>query len=333
MKRVFKVVGNIGLVFLSVMLMIGFLEWMLRVTNIQRVVPLNPPIYQTSSNDILSYEHIPSIREKAYGSTVTTNDQGFRSSPLATDKPVLAVIGDSVAFGLGVNDDETIPYTMQELLPEYHVVNAGINGYNIWQEAEQYRTTIAPMKPAMTVLMFNFNDMDETFRLDSEGYFVPRSYTGSLRYTERLDALLHQPGTLPIPFKSFLQRNSALFNLLVRATRSIRSHPDAHSIFEETITNAQLQQYADELAKLSQMLGDQPRLYIIWPEADLHVEARAFITQVAEQQGFTVLDFYEIYGNTYPSLGWDGHPNAATNRKSAQLIVDAMRAWNLIPSK
>lgn len=321
---------NIGLLLATLALLILLSEWLLRALNIQRVPPLNPPIYRKSENEILSYELLPSVREKAYGETVTMNDIGLRSPPLDTsDLPLLAVLGDSTVFGFGVADDETIPSYLQELLPRHRVLNAGVCGYNIEQETEQYRTLIAPLAPAVVVLIFNHNDVDDAMRLDGEGYFVPRSFTGTLSYAERLDALLHRPGTLPIPFKTFLQTKSALFNLLVRASKNIRARPTG-SLSEEPTTAGRLERYHASLARLTAMLGDRPRLFVIWPEAPLHLQSRAILTRMAEEQGWRVLDLYEIYGNSYPSLGWDGHPNAATNRHTAGIITDALKSWNMI---
>jgi len=43
--------------------------------------------------------------------------------------PLLISAGCSFTFGLGLNDQETWPWLLQERLPAYHVVNTGTNGY------------------------------------------------------------------------------------------------------------------------------------------------------------------------------------------------------------
>lgn len=42
----------------------------------------------------------------------------------------LVILGDSVTFGWGVNDDQTFANIIAQAHPDWHVINAGVTGYN-----------------------------------------------------------------------------------------------------------------------------------------------------------------------------------------------------------
>jgi hypothetical protein len=52
----------------------------------------------------------------------------------ATDCTI-ALVGDSVTFGLGVSDDATWANLVARELPDVHVINAGVPAYNVWNVA------------------------------------------------------------------------------------------------------------------------------------------------------------------------------------------------------
>ncbi len=57
---------------------------------------------------------------------------GTRAVPdtnLSADQ-TLVFLGDSVTFGYGVNDDQTWVNLIAQALPDVHVINAGVSGYN-----------------------------------------------------------------------------------------------------------------------------------------------------------------------------------------------------------
>ena len=76
-------------------------------------------------------------------STVTMLDDGTRLVPdtnVNADK-TLVVVGDSVAFGYGVSDDQTFSNDIARELPNIHVINAAIttfNSSNVLRQVEQY---------------------------------------------------------------------------------------------------------------------------------------------------------------------------------------------------
>src|SRR3990167_8578925 len=99
---------NLSLLFATILFFFGGIEVTLRVTGMVSVKPNPPKIYQNSTNPEISYELKPNISERAYRSIVTTNSLGFRSPEIDPNKPLLAFLGDSITFGYGLNDDETI---------------------------------------------------------------------------------------------------------------------------------------------------------------------------------------------------------------------------------
>ena len=66
----------------------------------------------------------------------TIGNNKFRVTPqmnnLAKDKS-LNFYGGSFAFGFGLNDDETMPYLLQNYLKNWKINNYGINGYGVHQ--------------------------------------------------------------------------------------------------------------------------------------------------------------------------------------------------------
>ncbi|MBI1858223.1 MAG: SGNH/GDSL hydrolase family protein [Candidatus Melainabacteria bacterium] len=66
---------------------------------------------------------------------LTTNSQGFRSNEIDENKKQIIVLGDSVAWGIGVGDKETFPYYLEKMVSNlgYQVSNLAVSGYDIGQ--------------------------------------------------------------------------------------------------------------------------------------------------------------------------------------------------------
>jgi len=78
---------------------------------------------------------------KDYIATYGTNTSGLRSSeeykkPKPRDVKRVFMLGDSLVFGIGVNNDQTVSYRLQSLLnahgeiTNYEVLNLGVQGYS-----------------------------------------------------------------------------------------------------------------------------------------------------------------------------------------------------------
>lgn len=90
---------------------------------------------------------------------ITINSSGFRGAELLQGKKNVLVIGDSYTFGVYVNDTETYPVRLGELIGRkydgYQVINAGFaSGFDTDQQYVWYRTLGKNFKPSVVVLGF-----------------------------------------------------------------------------------------------------------------------------------------------------------------------------------
>ena len=99
---------------------------------------------------------------------LSTNADGLRNPPLAPDgaRVRILVLGDSITFGLGVNNDETWPAQLERVLNRtagpatYEVLNAGISGYSAFQGLRYLDKYGLRFHPSAVVACFGQNDFD-----------------------------------------------------------------------------------------------------------------------------------------------------------------------------
>ncbi len=110
---------------------------------------------------------------------VTTNSLGFRGNEIASPKPAgryrVVVLGDSVAFGWGVNDGDTFCAQAEQLLRRHEkyrnaeVVNLAVPGYAVRQEVALLKRALAQLQPDLVLIGFYSNDLPDTFEDKNAG--------------------------------------------------------------------------------------------------------------------------------------------------------------------
>jgi lysophospholipase L1-like esterase len=121
-------------------------------------------VVRGSSTPLRRYELIPGASGHAWLTDVSINSLGLRG-PEVSREPVpgrrrLAILGDSVGFGLRVRDDETIGAQLQERLGEgVEVLNFSVTGYDNLQQLAQWREQVLPTKPEAALLLYCLNDV------------------------------------------------------------------------------------------------------------------------------------------------------------------------------
>ena len=305
------------------------------MTGLVTVGPHPPLIFQSSDNPDISYELIPGIERGAYRSTVKTNALGFRSPEIDPTRPLAAVIGDSITFGYGVENEETLAARLEARMPAMQFLNTGVPGYQLSQERATYKEKIAELDPQVIILVFFPNDMDEkTGWLDEDG--VLRAEGDDPKDRPALRCNPPEEGILSmIPGKCFLDRRSAIYvalkkftsmragnETLEREREESKENPDRDSITEEQIVayGAMLHAFAAEID------DGIEKYFVLWPDRELHAMSRPRIRALAEQEGFMVIDLYDAFGNEAKTLSWDTvHPHPETIEKAAEAIAESLQ--------
>ena len=119
-----------------------------------------PPYYRLRANLATTW----TLWSDAKATQVHTNALGMRSPerPLAKPPGVKRVVlmGDSVTFGIGVNDGETVAVRLQEAATrsDVEVWNAGVPGYGMADFAGQLPLHVLPLQPDLVLLQLSRND-------------------------------------------------------------------------------------------------------------------------------------------------------------------------------
>jgi len=116
--------------------------------------------------------HKKNISYECCGALVTHNRNGLRDQELSYenrgDRERILVLGDSVTWGIGVNDGETFCDFMESGLESTDVINMGVSGFGTGEEFLLLQHEGLRYKPDTVVLFFYIgNDICNTFQPES----------------------------------------------------------------------------------------------------------------------------------------------------------------------
>ena len=151
---------------LATIISLGVSEALLRGLSI-RPFPIWSPRYMHVSDEVLGLVPAPHFvgrqETSEFSVEIRINSLGLRSPELPDSLgPVVFVLGDSFAFGHGVEQEETAAYRLaQELNSRRSVVdapirvlNAGVMSYGTWQAMERLRSLGQDLRPDLCILFF-----------------------------------------------------------------------------------------------------------------------------------------------------------------------------------
>lgn len=121
----------------------------------------------TRFDPYLGWSLIPSNTVDAlffYGEkSITANAHGFRSAEVDPDMQHVIILGDSVAFGLGADNHETVSAYLQNAIPDYQVQNLAVSGYGVDQSLINLERNIGKLNPVFIIyIIYTGNDLADT---------------------------------------------------------------------------------------------------------------------------------------------------------------------------
>ncbi|MCB0343935.1 MAG: SGNH/GDSL hydrolase family protein [Bdellovibrionales bacterium] len=156
-----------------------------------------------NESDYVIYELAPNLDVKFQGVRVTTNSFGMRSPERPQAKPAgtyrIALLGDSYAFGWGVEQDKIFAAEIERILNEdsevsqkIEVLNFGVPGYSTFQEVTQFFSKGAAFDPDLVLVFFIDNDFGLPFfikKLGSPAILAPSAQFRKMReaQTDRVE--------------------------------------------------------------------------------------------------------------------------------------------------
>lgn len=140
--------------------------------------------------------------EPEFSIVVEHNSWGFRSPAVTPEKPddvfrVLA-LGDSMTYGIGVEQDQTFSAVLQSLDPRLEVINTGVNGYGTSQELLLLREDGLQFQPDLVLLAFFWNDVENSYTRDFPDFSLA---DGALVYPEPRPEIANVAAEPPAPRK------------------------------------------------------------------------------------------------------------------------------------
>jgi hypothetical protein len=127
----------------------------------------------TQFDSYLGWSPIPNTNTRK----IRTNSWGFRSDEIDQEKDQIIVLGDSVAFGLGLKNEQTVPYYLNEEFKvlNYQVQNLAVSGYGVDQYYLFLKQNIEKFKKLkyVVVIICTANDYENTINDSQYGKRKP----------------------------------------------------------------------------------------------------------------------------------------------------------------
>lgn len=142
----------------------------------------------------LGWTAIPNQSQSYNDKTYTTNSLGFRSEPVDFSKKHILVSGDSVAWGDGVNDNETAASYLNKKFSKFQTLNLGVNGFGIDQSYLRLKRHIGKLNPHLIIfIVYSGNDLWDTSNDTRYGkskplFILKKEQTKPFGYKVRIDS-------------------------------------------------------------------------------------------------------------------------------------------------
>lgn len=311
--------------FLGIGLALGVAEFWLRQQH-GSALPERLPLLQVAAHATRGYAMLPGQAHYTYQHPVAVNSLGLRGPelpPASPDQRRVLLLGDSMVYGQGVADGDTLPAALERELcrkQPSQVVNGGVRAYATHQELALLAELGPAIAPDVVVLCWYWNDLEER---DVAATYKRLDKSGPIAFD-----LAEPPRGLPLlgwHIKQILRKSTLVMLLWDAWMQGERVPPEPKEV---EAAFKRLEAYLAEFKRLCAELGAEPRFVTI-PDAISSVgsltrqlEVRAL--KLAAAAGIPTLDPRSSLEHLPEptTLPFDGHYNAAGNRALAYRLAE-----------
>ena len=126
-------------------------------------------VKEVADDPTIGHRHKPSSMARLMGVDVSINADGLRDDSRngrSADATKILMLGDSITFGWGVPQNETVSQRLESSLSQgmgraVSVINSGVGNYNTSMEVAWFEQYGLAMKPDLVVLNVFINDAEE----------------------------------------------------------------------------------------------------------------------------------------------------------------------------
>lgn len=298
--------------------------------------PERRPLLQVRAHATRGWEMIPAQNHYTYTHEVRVNSLGLRGpepAPPQPDERRVLLVGDSLIYGQGVAEEQTVPAHLERLGDAtgeaWSVFNGGLRAYATHQELALLADVGPELAPTDVVLCWYWNDFDER---DLEQTYKKLTKSGPIAF----DLGEAPQGVVLWKWRGMqLLRKSALVMNLYDRWRDGRRKPKDATYYDEGFER--LAGYLPEFVEQCEALGATFRVALFphptglgRPEAPSSViEERAL--ELFAEQGLAVSDLTPALLElgrelgSVPTIPFDGHYEGPANEALARALLEALQ--------
>ena len=346
-RRLRALLPSLALALGSVAFTLAVLEVAFRMAGVHvGTVQISRRTMRRASNPRLKFELRPGSHARAEVD-YRINDEGMRDRPRAAGKPAgtrrIAILGDSIAFGYWVAEDDAFPHQLEGLLSSppggataVEVLNFGVPGYNLEQETEILRERALRFSPDLVIVALCLNDLEGAESYE-HGLVMDRRLRSSSLAGRAYEGLVGR--SLLFSWIEYRRAEQAARREFVKAR-----DPWAGPLYAETLAQQQdgLAARFRTIASLLESAGKIPGVVAVFPtfggrfERYRHADFHRIATRAASDAGLGIVDLIDCFrGYDFRDVRVDVvHPSPLGHRVAAHALADALcvRGWPCPPA-
>ena len=269
-------------------------------------------VFQHNTNDCVKFDenliYVPKVGECEFSNpdfkTKLNFDEVRRLNMVDDDinenEDIIAVIGDSIAMGWGVANDETYSYNLQKLSGK-KVVNFGVSSYGTIREIKRLKLSKYYNQTNTIVIQYHLNDFHENMNLDPKKKFNKEDFNYSY--------LSQQEGSYSLIL---------LLKIYKKTLRLLFSHINDLIFPEKNLKIIEFNKHLNQLNKIiSENLSGENKRIIVFTTIEPWEKF-----EYEKNKKFDDFEFFEIKFKHHQKFIVDEHPNQIGHKYLANQIHD-----------